>query len=321
SPKVKGSLTIENGRKIVFRPFEPLEPDTQYVATLSLDELFGDLEKDFREFTFGFKTLAPNFKITLGTLQSHSREWQHLSGTLDASDILDASKIHSVLSAKQGDRELKVSWDNASQNAQYYSFKIDSIAREAGDSELDIHWSGKALGIENEGSEHYGIPGLDKFEIVDAKTLSAPNAVLSVNLSEPLDPGQNLNGLVTIENAQDLRYEIQGNLLKVYPATRIMGEVRVQAHEGIKSAYGHSLKKTFSELVSFEQLKPAVRLISKGAILPNSNSTPIYFETVNLSAVEVRVIQVFQDNMLQYLQNYNLDPYYDPDLRPVGRRV
>src|SRR5690606_18994544 len=189
SPKVKGSLTIENGRKIVFRPFEPLEPDTQYVATLSLDELFGDLEKDFREFTFGFKTLAPNFKITLGTLQSHSREWQHLSGTLDASDILDASKIHSVLSAKQGDRELKVSWDNASQNAQYYSFKIDSIAREAGDSELDIHWSGKALGIENEGSEHYGIPGLDKFEIVEAKTLSAPNAVLSLNFSEPLDPG------------------------------------------------------------------------------------------------------------------------------------
>src|SRR5690606_42051841 len=57
------------------------------------------------------------------------------------------------------------------------------------------------------------------------------------------------------------------------------------------------------------------------SILPNSNSTPIYFETVNLSAVEVRVIQVFQDNMLQYLQNYNLDPDYDPDLRPVGRRV
>src|SRR5690606_21987716 len=131
----------------------------------------------------------------------------------------------------------------------------------------------------------------------------------------------NLSGLVTIENAQDLRFEVEGNLLKVYPTTRILGEVRVQAFEGIKSAYGHSLKNTFSELLSFEQLKPAVRLISKGAILPNANSTPIYFETVNLSAVEVRVIQVYENNMLQYLQHYNLDPDYDPDLRPVGRRV
>src|SRR5690606_14806778 len=45
------------------------------------------------------------------------------------------------------------------------------------------------------------------------------------------------------------------------------------------------------------------------------------FETVNLAAVEVRVIQVYENNMLQYLQNYNLDPNYEPDLRPVGKRV
>lgn len=320
-PKVSGSLIIENGRKIVFRPAQPLEPDTEYVVTLSLEKLYGDLEKEFQEFTFAFKTLAPNFKITLGTLQSHSREWQYLSGTLDASDLLDASKIGSVLKAKQGDRELPVTWDNTDRDAQYYSFTIDSIAREAQDSALEISWRGKALGVENEGSESFDIPGLDKFEIVGAKTVSAPNAVLSLNFSEPLDPGQDLKGLVTIEKAQDLRFKIQGNLLHVYPVTRLLGEVKVQAHAGIKSAYGHTLKQAFSELVSFEPLKPAVRLISKGTILPNAKSTPIYFETVNLAAVEVRVIQVFKDNMLQYLQQYNLDPDYDPDLRPVGKRV
>src|SRR5690606_15695474 len=150
SPKVKGSLIIESGRKIVFRPAEPLKPDTEYVVTLALDGLFEELEKEFRELTFAFKTLATNFKINLGTLQSHSRDWQYLSGTLDASDILDASKINSVLRAKQGGRELTVSWDNASENAQYYSFKIDSIAREAQDSSLEISWTGKPLGIDNE---------------------------------------------------------------------------------------------------------------------------------------------------------------------------
>ena len=132
---------------------------------------------------------------------------------------------------------------------------------------------------------------------------------------------QNLNGLVTIENAESLRYEINGNVLSVYPSNRILGEVRINAFQGIKSEYGFTLKNDFSELVSFEQLKPAVRLISKGTILPKANATPIYFETVNLSAVEVRVIQVYQDNMLQYLQNYDLTENYSPDFRPVGRRV
>lgn len=321
SPKVAGTLTIKDGRKISFQPSEYLKPNTEYRVTLALDRLFEGLDREFRKYTFAFRTIPPNFKIDLGTLQSHSRDWQYLTGTLDASDILDASQVHTVLKVMQGNREIPVVWDNSSQNARYFSFTIDSIPRGTQDSKLSIAWNGKALGVENQGEETYLIPGLDKFVIVDARTTTAPNAVLSLNFSDPLDPEQDLSGLVTIENAQDLRYEIQGNLLRVYPSTRILGEVWVKAFEGIKSAYGHSLKNTFSELLSFEQLKPEVRLISKGTILPNAASTPIYFETVNLSAVEVRVIQVYENNMLQYLQNYGLNPIYEPDLRPVGRRV
>ncbi|KAB5489497.1 alpha-2-macroglobulin family protein [Flagellimonas hadalis] len=321
SPNVEGKLVIENGREIIFQPSEYLKPNTEYVVTLALNKLFEDIESEFKKYTFSFKTIAPNFKINLGNLQSYSKDWQYLTGTLDASDILEGSKVGSILSVKQGDKKVAVKWDNASENAQYFSFKIDSISRKTEDSELTISWTGKALGIDNEGSENYTIPGLNKFVVVDAKTSSSPNAVLTLNFSEPLKKNQNLNGLVTIENAESLRYEIDGNVLRVYPSNRILGEVRVNAFEGIKSEYGFTLKNTFSELVSFEQLKPAVRLISKGTILPNAASTPIYFETVNLSAVEVRVIQVFENNMLQYLQNYNLTQDYDPDMRPVGRRV
>ncbi|MEW2922970.1 MG2 domain-containing protein [Muricauda sp. ANG21] len=321
SPNIEGTLMIENGRELTFQPSEYLKPNTEYVVTLSLNRLMEDIESDFKKYTFSFKTIMPNFKINLGNLQSYSREWQYLTGTLDASDVLDASKINNVLSVQQGNKTIPVKWDNTSDNAQYFSFRIDSIARATDDSELTINWTGDALGIDNEGSETYPIPGLNKFVIVDATSTSAPNAVLKLNFSEPLKQDQNLNGLVTIENAESLRYEIDGNVLKVYPSNRILGEVRVNAFEGIKSEYGFTLSKTFSELVSFEQLKPNVRLISKGTILPNAASTPIYFETVNLSAVEVRVIQVYENNMLQYLQNNNLANEYLSDLRPVGRRV
>ena len=321
SPQIDGKLTISNGRELVFQPSEYLKPNTEYAVTLALNKLFEGIKGDFKKYTFSFKTIIPNFKINLGNLQSYSKDWQYLTGTLDASDILDATKVTSILSIKQGDKSIPVKWDHTDQNAQYYSFKIDSISRKTEDSELTISWTGKALNIDNEGSENYTIPGQNKFLVMDARTSSSPNASLTLNFSEPLQQNQNLNGLVTIENAESLRYEIDGNVLKVYPSNRILGEVRVKVFEGIKSAYGFTLKNTFSELVSFEQLKPAVRLISKGTILPNAASTPIYFETVNLAAVEVRVIQVFENNMLQYLQNNNLTESYNPDLRPVGRRV
>ncbi len=289
SPKVDGRLVIENGRELMFQPSEYLKPNTEYTINLKLNKLFEDIDSEFKTYTFSFKTIAPNFKINLGNLQSYSKDWQYVTGTLDASDILDASKINTVLSVQQGDKNIPVKWDNATENAQYYSFKIDSISRKTADSELTVNWTGKAYNIDNTGSETYPIPGKNKFVIVDAKTTSAPNAVLTLNFSEPLKQDQNLNGLVTIENAESLRYEINGNVLSVYPSNRILGEVRINAFQGIKSEYGFTLKNNFSELVSFEQLKPAVRLISKGTILPNAASTPIYFETVNLAAVEVRV--------------------------------
>ncbi|MFS4468508.1 alpha-2-macroglobulin family protein [Maribacter sp. 2210JD10-5] len=321
NPKIKGKLSIENGTELLFQPDDYLEPDTTYEVTLLLDKLYEDIDSEYKKYTFAFKTIAPNFKVDLNDLQSYSKDWQYLEGTLEASDLITAENAKSILQVKQADKNIPVKWMNTSEHSNYFNFKIDSINRKTEDSELVISWNGEALGVDNVGTEKYTIPGLNKFVVLNARTATAPNASLTLNFSEPLQANQNLNGLVTIENAETLRYEIDGNVLKVYPSNRILGQVRVNAFEGIKSAYGFTLSKTFSELVSFEQLKPQVRLISKGSILPNALKTPIYFETVNLSAVEVRVIQVFEDNMLQFLQNNDIGQRYNSDLRPVGRRV
>ncbi len=321
NPKVSGTLFVEEGNKLLFQPDELLKADTEYQVTLHLDQLYEGLEPGFKKYAFAFKTITPNFKIDLGQLQSYSKNWQYLTGTLEASDILQAKKLASVIHSKQGDKNIPVKWNTTDNNTRFFSFTIDSIQRYTADSALEISWNGDALGIDNKGKENFTIPGLNKFVVLDAKTATSPNASLSLNFSEPLAQDQNLNGLVTIAGAESLRYEVNGNTLNVYPSNRILGEVTVTVFEGIKSAYGFSLKNTFSELVSFEQLKPQVRLISKGTILPNSSATPIYFETVSLDAVEVRVVQVFENNMLQFLQNNDLDQRYNSDLRPVGRRV
>ncbi|GMN11188.1 MG2 domain-containing protein [Croceitalea sp. MTPC9] len=320
-PKVNGKLVIENGREITFQPTEYLDSDTEYSITLLLGKLFENIDSDFKKYTFSFKTIAPNFKINLGELQSYSKDWHYLTGTVEASDLLGSDKINTLLSVEQEGKEVPVKWDSTTEGARFFNFKIDSIQRKTNDTKLEISWNGDAFDVDNKGTENYTIPGLNKFVVVDAKTSTSPNAVLTLNFSEPLKENQNLNGLVSIENAGNLRFETNGNVLKVYPSNRITGQVRVNVFEGIKSAYGFSLKNTFSEWMSFEQLKPNVRLISKGTILPNAASTPIYFETVNLNAVEVRVIQVFEDNMLQYLQNNNITQQYNSDLRTVGRRV
>ncbi|MCB0456826.1 MAG: hypothetical protein KDC91_03710, partial [Flavobacteriaceae bacterium] len=60
---------------------------------------------------------------------------------------------------------------------------------------------------------------------------------------------------------------------------------------------------------------------SQGVILPNAASTPLYFEAVNLSAIDVRIIKIFEDNVLQYLQTSNINNTDWYDLNRVGRRI
>ena len=81
------------------------------------------------------------------------------------------------------------------------------------------------------------------------------------------------------------------------------------------------MKTPFSETISFEEIQPQVRLISNGTILPNSQELKFNFEAVNLKAVDVRVIKIFEDNILQFLQDNELNGGDDHSVRRVGRRI
>src|SRR5690606_13097471 len=148
-----------------------------------------------------------------------------------------------------------------------------------------------------------------------------PEQYLSINFSDPLKKQQNFDGLVTLENTKNLKYVVDGNVLRVYPDSKLVGNIQVDVFEGITNTDGYKLKKPFSETIVFEDLKPQVRLISNGSILPNSKELKFNFEAVNLKAVDVRVIKIFQENILQFLQDNELSASYNYDIKKVGRRI
>ncbi|MBV1922832.1 MAG: Ig-like domain-containing protein [Flavobacteriaceae bacterium] len=321
SPKTEGKLLIENGRTLVFQPSENLKPDTVYSVTVKLNKLYDDIEKEYKEYTFSFKTITPNFKLDLGNLQSYSKEWQYISGSIQASDVITLEKAKQLVEVSQENKNLSISWPSEATAARFFNFKIDSIHRKIEDSKINIKWNGKAIGASNKGENNFEIPGQNNFTVVDLKSTLSPSASLSINFSDPLKENQNFAGLVSIENTTNLRFEVDGNVLHVYPPNRVIGNVRVTIFNGIKNTSDFGLKKEFSELISFEQIKPEIRLLSSGVILPNATSTPFYFEAVNVSAVDVRIIKVFEDNMLQFLQSSNINDANDYNIKRVGRRI
>ncbi|WP_343911131.1 alpha-2-macroglobulin family protein [Aquimarina litoralis] len=320
SPKVKGRVFVVNNQTIAFQPEEGFKEDTEYTFTLHLEDLVKDLNDDLDdEFVFSVKTLKQQFSIITDNLQSYSKDWQYLNGTLTASDLMKLETAKELIKASQKGKDVPIKFGESLDKSRQFSFKIDSIQRFDDDSEVEIKWSGKPYDIDTEGEDVLQVPGKNNFSVISVSVSNFNGQYVEVNFSDPLKKNQNFDGLVTISGAKDVKYTVQGQNLKVYPKQELKGTSQVTIFEGIKSIDGYKLKQTYSENISFQQPKPEIRLLQSGVILPTSGNLKFNFEAINLRAVEVQVVKVFENNVLQFLQNNNLDG--SSNLRRVARPI
>ncbi|MFG6685158.1 alpha-2-macroglobulin [Mariniflexile sp. HNIBRBA6329] len=321
TPHVQGKLTVVNNHTLLFVPDEHLEPSTEHTVSVKLIDIYKDIKKDYETYTFQFKTITPNFNIVTYNLQSYSKNWQYLEAVLRSADIISIEDAKNIVEAFQGEKKLSIAFNEANNQARVFEFKIDSINRKIDDSEVLVKWNGKAIKADNKGENKVLIPGINNFTIVNVDVIQVPEQYLSINFSDPLKTQQNFDGLVTLQTAKNPKYVVDGNVLKVYPESKLVGNIQVDVFQGISNTDGFKLKKPFSETIAFEELKPQVRLIGNGTILPNSQELKFNFEAVNLKAVDVRIIKIFKDNVLQFLQDNELSNGESYNIRQVGRRI
>ncbi|GAL88906.1 alpha-2-macroglobulin family protein [Jejuia pallidilutea] len=320
-PHVEGKLTVGNSHTLLFKPDEHLEPNTEYTVTVKLNNIYKNMPDGFNNYTFQFKTITPSFNVVTNSIQSYSKEWQYLESVIKSADVITLEDAKILVEASQNGKTLPLVFNELNESSKHFEFKIDSIHRFLDDSEVFVKWNGTRINADNKGENTINIPGRNHFTIVDAEVIQSPEQFLSINFSDPLKKQQNFDGLVSIQNVKNPRYIVDGNVLKVYPDSKLVGNIQVDVFQGIKNTEGFKLKKPFSETIAFEALKPQVRLISNGTILPNSQELKFNFEAVNLSAVDVRVIKIFEDNILQFLQDNTLNSNNTYDIKKVGRRI
>ncbi|CAM3446934.1 MG2 domain-containing protein [Zobellia roscoffensis] len=319
SPKIEAKVVALDSRTIAFVPLNGFEQDTEYKFQLNLDDIITDLPDDLGDLNFTVKTLEQQFNIYTDALQSYSKEYQYITGRLHMADVFPLDKAKQLVSGTHNGKSVSVKFDAGTEKGTEFSFKIDSLQRLDEDSKLKVSWSGERFSVDSKGEESITIPGKNNFTVLDASVDIGKNAIVSINFSDPIKKSQNFNGLVVLEQDDAVKYAVDGNTLKVYPSKDIEGTVTLEVYEGIQSADGNKLKNKFTERIAFERLKPEVRLLSNGTILPSSNNLKVNFEAVSLASIKVSVFKIYENNVLQFLQNSNLNG--QGDLRAVARPI
>ncbi|PAM92054.1 hypothetical protein B4N84_24885 [Flavobacterium sp. IR1] len=103
------------------------------------------------------------------------------------------------------------------------------------------------------------------------------------------------------------------------PAKTLSGELLLEIFQGIESQYGKKMAENYSQKITFDQIKPSVRFVKNGTILPSSNNLKLNFEAVNLKAVDVKVYKIYKNNILQFLQYNELNG--SQNLKKVGQPI
>lgn len=320
-PFVNGTIKTVNKHAFIFTPDESLDADIEYAITLKLKEIYENIPQEFAAYTFQFKTITPNFNIQTEALQSYSKEYQYLKGELRSADVVSLENAKKILKASQQGNQKKIVWNESYQKAKVFEFKIDSIQRFEEDTKLQVNWNGKAINADNKGENEIIIPGKNNFKVVSLNVNNSSEQYISINFSDALKKQQNFDGLVTLTNVKKPRFIINGNELKVFSDNKFEGNILLSVFQGIQNSDNYRLKNIFKETITFEQKKPQIRAISNGTILPDSKNLKFNFEAINVKEVDVRIIKIYEDNVLQFLQENNINSNNSYDIKRVGRRV
>ncbi|MEZ5058164.1 MAG: MG2 domain-containing protein [Saprospiraceae bacterium] len=321
-PAVEGELFWEDAQTLVFKPAEWLPSGKSFLGKIAMDKLVDNLPQELKAFEFDFKTRDLNVSLQIDGLSNtdpNSLAKQELSGSLVLSDVALPEAVEKMLTARQNGKELSLSWTHEG-STNVHNFKASGITRTDKKGEVQLMWDGNSIGLNEKGEKIIEIPSINDFKVMDARVVQDPEQYISIRFSDPILKNQSLEGLIRIiTQNQDLKFNIDGNEVRVYPAARMTGSHQIQIEPGIQNIINIKMKNPSIWALEFEPMKPAVRFAGSGNILPNSSGLTLPFEAVNLSAVEVEVFKIYQNNVLQFLQRNDFNGDYD--LERVGKII
>lgn len=322
-PAIEGQAIWSSTNTIKFIPKKWLPANQLYKGTVDLGQLYSNIPNNLKTFTFDFKTISQQVDWQIKGVREQDMDDPSLLrvlGTINTTDAATPEEAQALLKYSQaGNNKLSVNWEHSS-NGRQHKFEVINIQRNDTEGQLKLSCSGPAIGASQELSKEIVIPNYD-FKVLEVKVMQEEmdaHPYAMVLFSQPLQ-AVIPSGLVTIENYYyGQRYVVDGNELRVYPSEPLEGEYTLKINAGISSIDGAVIPEISEHSIHFESIRPAVRLVGEGVIIPKTEGLYFPFEAVNLKAVDVEIFKIYQNNVLHFLQSEQL---FGDDTRYVGRII
>jgi alpha-2-macroglobulin len=318
SPSVKGKTIWVDARTIEFKPEKNLTPDQLYEVKFALGKVT-EVPEAFSDLVFNFQTTKPAFIITNDGLRSSgSKDKMFIEGTITTADAEEEKEVQKILTVHYNNQTIKSSWQHSNNN-KTHRFTIAGISRGTSGLSLYLKWNGAPLSINKTGVFTAEVPAIGDFKLLQVVAVNDAQQFASVQFSDPIANDQDLTGLLSFANQPDVSYSINGSEVKLFAGAQLDGSVTVNTNAGIRNKWGQNFALNFTSNIVFENRMPSVRIIGKGNILPNSGKLVLPFDAVNLNAVDISILKIYENNVPQFFQDNDMGG--NNELRKVAKPI
>ena len=308
SPSLKGTVVYDTCTACIrFKPKEgELKQGKKYFCRMDMSSLTGI--DSLRDFSFEFYVEKRETKIADMSLHLDADSagsvvvegFLLLSRKPEANGIVNTALLCSVPGSK-----VKITPTN---DKKRFAFTVYGIPRRLDDYDAELFFVPDNSFSPSKAS--FTIPGLSGFDVLSVKLCDVAQPYINIEFTSPLDESQELDGLVAIDEMENVKIERRGASVKVFFQRGGLKNFTLHLSELIRSAEGKTLKSEVVQTLSQDLIPPAVEVPVSGTILPNNGDLKLPFRAVNLAAVDVEVVKIYADNVLRFLQINDIDDNY-----------
>lgn len=309
TPNQKGKWDTVGLRSVIFTPTTPYKGNTSFNVKCDLSKLLGEEVCDKNtSYVHSFITKAETLDLSIDEVATDEEgKFYDVTGTVTTDIEITPKALQKMLKAKIGSKkiDLSVRYDGV---GSIHVFNINSVPRGKQTRNLSILWNAKGKGFSSKlkGTKTISIPGFNLFDIINI-SFSEANKIL-VSFSDMLEENFPIKSFIkNASMAEDLEVYADDNILEIYSDNNFYPLTEIVLENGIKSLDGKVLADARTVTINTNWQVPYADFSLSGNILPTTQGTTVPVITQNLCGLTVNAYQIYDHNILQFLQVNDLD--------------
>lgn len=317
NPAIEFSTLWLDESTLQITPLSAFPADTKIELTLHNKGLL--IGQQLPNFTHQVQVLPQQLSIREIGFGNTSQE-QALTYQFDVQTLepiaLPALKNMFEVSQSSG-QPLPIEWQQ--QTPRAWRATISGIVKTTSSQSMTLSWKETPAAEEFAAKRTFDIPLLDQFDLLSSQVQQQNDQKFELRFSQTIGK-QDLMGLIKL-NDQDVRAKVNGNVIQLFPDSPLKNKVKIWISRQLKSSNEQTLHADVIQELQVSSLLPEIKMLDGGFILPQADRLLIPIEATNIKAIQLRVFEIYSNNIGQYLQDTSRNWQTDYGNRSVGRYI